>query len=79
MGWTADGRNAFVFRRGEIPARVFRVDIPTGRRQLWSTLTPPEPAGVGGISSVLATPDGRTVIYSYEQTLTNLYLIQGLE
>ena len=79
IGWTADGRNAFVFRRGEIPVRVFRVDVATGRRQLWRTLTPPDPAGVGSISSVLATPDGRTVIYSYEQTLTDLYLIQGLE
>jgi hypothetical protein len=64
-----------VFRRGELPARVFRLEIDTGRRHLWKIFTPLDSAGVGSISSVLVTPDGRASVYSYEQTLSELYLV----
>ena len=42
-------------------------------------LGPSDPAGVGTINSVLVTPDGAARVYSYEQTLSELYLIQGVE
>jgi eukaryotic-like serine/threonine-protein kinase len=78
-GWTADGRGVYVFRRGELPARVTRLDLTSGRTHLVKTLMPPDPVGVGSLSSVLVTPDGRTIIYSFEQTLSELYLIEGLK
>jgi hypothetical protein len=40
---------------------------------------PPDPAGVGSISAVLVTPDGLGTVYSYEQTLSELYLVDGLK
>ena len=43
VGFTADGRSLWVFRRGEIPVKVFRVEVDTGRRTLWKTLMPRRP------------------------------------
>src|SRR5262249_1550836 len=36
--WSADGRSIFVYRRREAPARVFRIDVATGARELWKTV-----------------------------------------
>lgn len=77
-GWTADGRHLYVFRRGELPGRVFRLELASGSRQLWRSFMPPDAAGVGSVSSVLVTPDGATAVYSYEQTLSELYLVENL-
>ena len=34
INWTADGRSLFVYRLGEIPAKVYRLDLAAGRKQL---------------------------------------------
>jgi Tol biopolymer transport system component len=79
VGWTADGAALYVSRHGELPAKVYQVEVASGRKQLWRTFTPPDPAGVGGLSSLLITRDGRSAVYSYEQTLSELYLVVGLQ
>ena len=78
VGWTADGRSLWVFRRGEVPARVFNVDVQTGRRTLWKTLTPPDAAGVYSVDQVKVTPSGNAYFYSYRRTLSELYEVRGL-
>ena len=30
--WSPDGGSLYVFKRGELPARVFKLDVSTGRR-----------------------------------------------
>jgi dipeptidyl aminopeptidase/acylaminoacyl peptidase len=79
VGWTSDGMALYVARRGEMPANLYKVEIASGRKTVWKTLTPPDAAGVGTISSVLVTPDGATTVYSYEQTLSELYLVTGVK
>ena len=76
--WSADGRSVFAFRLGELPARVYRVDIETGQRELWRELTPPDPAGVDGIGWLKVTPDGAAYVYGYIRVLSDLYLVEGL-
>jgi hypothetical protein len=76
--WSADGKGFFVFRLGEIPARVERIDVETGRRTLWKELAPPDTAGVA-VRAVTMTPDGRSYAYSCQQYLTTLYLVENLE
>ena len=44
--WSGDGRYLFVSRPRELPGKVFRIEIETGRRELWKDLMPPDPAGV---------------------------------
>jgi Tol biopolymer transport system component len=76
--WSGDGRWLYVFRQGEVPARVNRIELATGRRDVWKELMPPDPAGVNLINPVLLTPDAKAYVYSYRRILSDLYLVEGL-
>jgi hypothetical protein len=78
VAFSADGKFLWAFHRGEIPAQVFRIEIATGRRELWKTLWPPDPAGVYSIINFKITPRGDTYFYSYAGVLSQLYLVRGL-
>ena len=62
-----------------LPAKVYRVDISTGRRELWKELGPADLAGVTSITSIVIAPDGRSYAYTYSSRLANLYLVEGLK
>ncbi len=77
--WTADGKAYFAVLLGSIPARVFRVDVATGRREDWKELAPPERAGIIDIGPGFLTPDGKSYVYGYSRAATSdLYVIEGL-
>jgi len=76
--WSADGKAFFVFRLGEIPVKVERVDVETGNRTVWKELAPPDTAGVA-VRAVTMTPDGKYYAYSCQQYLTTLYLIENVD
>jgi Tol biopolymer transport system component len=77
--WSADGRFLYVYRRRELPAKVFRLDVATGRKEFWRELMPFDAAGVRSISPPLVTPDGKSYAYAYIRTLSDLYLVEGLK
>ncbi len=77
-GWAAGGRAVYVLRRGERPARVDKVDLATGRRSAWKSITPTDPAGFVEVSAFAATPDGRAYAYTYFRKLSTLYVVEGL-
>jgi dipeptidyl aminopeptidase/acylaminoacyl peptidase len=77
--WSADGRSLYIYQPGELPARVFRLDIKTGQRTLWRQLMPSDPAGVETIGPILLSPDAKTCVYGYHRTLSDLYLVEGLK
>jgi hypothetical protein len=60
---------------------LFRLNLTTGRREPWKKLEPADPVGMIGIqpAAVRITPDGRSFVYSYWKTLTELYLVDGLK
>jgi hypothetical protein len=76
--WAEDGRALFVFKRNEVPARVFRLDVDSGRRTAWLELMPADPAGVDRIPTVILSPDGKSYVYNFTRELADLYLIRGL-
>ena len=77
-GWTADGSSLYVYTRGQIPARVYRLNVQSGEKTLWKELQPYEIAGMYEASRVLPTPDGKTYVASYRQQLSYLFLLDGL-
>lgn len=79
VGWTTDGRSLYVYRGGELPAKVYLLEIASGRRTLWKQLMPPDPAGVEYVGPVLPTPDGKAYAYGYRRLLSDLYLVEGLK
>jgi Tol biopolymer transport system component len=75
---STDGRFLFVHRGGEMPAKVFRLEISSGKKELWRTLMPGDAAGVLEMS-VGPTPSGEAYAYSYIRTLSDLYLVDGVK
>jgi dipeptidyl aminopeptidase/acylaminoacyl peptidase len=76
--WNEDGDSLYVYQPGELPARVYRLEVKSGKRTLWKTLMPSDPAGVETIGPILLTPDAKTCVYGYHRTLSDLYLVEGL-
>jgi serine/threonine protein kinase/Tol biopolymer transport system component len=77
--WNSDGTSLYVYQPGEVPARVFRLDVNTGKRTLWRQLMPSDPAGVETIGPILLSPDAKTCVYGYHRTLSDLYLVEGFK
>ena len=78
-GWSADGRSIYVFGFGQIPAKVFQVELSTGKRKLWKELVPADAAGIDTIRGITITPDAKAYVYGYIRTLSDLYLVEGLK
>ena len=76
--FTPDDNHLLVFDRDHLPVRIYSLDYRTGQRTLWREFSPADPTGIIGVSSVVATPDGRLVAYNYLRRLSTLYLIEGL-
>jgi eukaryotic-like serine/threonine-protein kinase len=76
--WAADARTLYVRAPGTVPARVFTIDLPTGRRQPWRSLIPADPAGVFDVDNPLIAADADSYAYSYSRFLFDLYQIEGL-
>ena len=79
LRWTPDGRSLYVFKRNELPARVFRLDLETGKRTPIYSLMPADAAGVTRIPIVVRTPDARAYAYNITRELSDLYLVRGLK
>ncbi len=76
--WSADGRYLYVSERYARPARLYRLDLRTGKRVLWRELAPANLAGMVGSIDPTVTPDGSTWAYSVLRYLNDLYLVEGL-
>jgi Tol biopolymer transport system component len=74
--WNADGHTIFTSEDGAPRLLFFARDITTGKRELWRNIEAADPAGVYGMRGLL-TPDGKTVLYTYQRFLSNLYSISG--
>jgi hypothetical protein len=76
--WHEDGRTIFTWRRGEVPARISRLDVETGRREPWRKLEISDPTGAFSTRFVVMTPDGQTCACTYLRMLSQLHMVRGL-
>jgi eukaryotic-like serine/threonine-protein kinase len=76
--WSSNSSFLYGYRPGELPSKVYKVEISTGKQTVVQQLRPEAPAGVVTVSPVIASRDGTHFVYSYNQTLSVLYLISGL-
>jgi hypothetical protein len=74
--WTTDPNFIFVRPYGS-PTRIDRLNVQTGKQELWHKLALPDEPGVIGMYSLLSA-DGRSYVYTYTQILSELYLVEGL-
>ncbi|MGA2538306.1 MAG: winged helix-turn-helix domain-containing protein [Terracidiphilus sp.] len=79
FSWTSDPRFLYVYRWKQSPVKVYRLNILTGQRQLFTEITPPDVAGLHDIAFIHFSSDGRAYVYSYTRLLSELYLVDGLK
>jgi Tol biopolymer transport system component len=79
VGWSEDQRFLYVFGHpAELPGKIHRIDLATGRRELWKEIMPRDPAAFGGFGNVTLTPDRKTYAYNLNRIFCTLYLVEGL-
>ena len=77
--WNRDGKSIYLYRTGEVPAKVYQLDLPTGKKTIRKQIDPVDPTGVSTIGPIQTTPDGKTFVYGFHRTLGDLYLVEGLK
>jgi len=82
--WSQDGRYVYTLARvsGQRPPahEVHRVEVTTGTRVLWKTLSTPDTVGVEIVpEAVVIAPDAQSYCYSYVRRLGDLYMVDGLK
>jgi len=76
--WSDDGSAFYGYHLGELPCKVYKLEIATGKETVVQELRPGAPAGIVVVAPVAVSSDGINFAYSYNQTLSVLYLISGL-
>jgi len=79
VGWGPNDQTLWVYQPGEVPSKVYRLDLVTGKQTVWKQIVPADPAGVATIGPLLMTPDGKSYVYGFTRTLADLYLVDGLK
>jgi eukaryotic-like serine/threonine-protein kinase len=78
--WSADGRFLYIWRSVEIPGVIDRLELATGRRELWKKIAPQDSTGVRGVSNVVMAPDGESYAYQYYRVVAaDLYVVEGVK
>jgi len=77
--WSDDAKAIYLYKPGDLPDKVYRLDLSTGHKTLWKELMPTDSAGVSRIGPILITPDGKSCLYGYHRILSDLYLVEGLK
>ncbi len=77
VGWSADGLALLVRDVGMRPVHVYRVDLATGRAKMWNEIGPSNPIGLQAIIRLFYAANERSYVYSFNRTLSKLYLATG--
>ena len=78
-GWTSDGRFLYVYRRRDLPGRVYRFEIATGKKELAREVMPADGSGIVDIAPIILTPDGKNYVYGFQRTLSDIYILAGVK
>jgi hypothetical protein len=76
LRFRSDGRSLYVLGHHQPPARIYAVEIETGKKELMTELHPFDPAGAWKILLVSTTPDADAFAYSYRLSASDLYLME---
>ena len=61
------------------PAKIFRIELRSGRRSLWRDVPYPDPAAIDFMAlRVVMSADGTKFVYGYQKHQSELYVATGL-
>ena len=78
FGWAREGGAVWVGNPNEIPMRIERLDLASGRRTLLEVIAPPNRSGLlfyGWISLAL---DPRVYTYQTREYVSHLFTVEGM-
>ena len=75
--WSADGRFLLVWRSGEVPARIERLERATGRREPVRTIGPADLTGVLRVGPFAFSSDDTSWAYACRRMSSHLFLVEG--
>jgi len=78
FSWSSDPYIIYAYKGRQLPVKIYRLNIVTGQRLLFKEISPTDVTGLGNISHILFSTDGRAYAYSYARLLSELYLVSGL-
>jgi Tol biopolymer transport system component len=79
-GWSPDGGSLYVASsRPEQTSKVYRVNIQTGKMELWKTFGAEGGAGVTETAAPEFSADGSAYAYVYVRILSEAYVVTGLK
>ena len=77
-GVALDGQSIMIGRVTGSAVDVYQLELATGRRKLVKTIAPGDAAGPFGAPDVRFAPDYKSYAYTYNRTVSELYIIDGL-
>jgi eukaryotic-like serine/threonine-protein kinase len=78
LRWMKSGNALFVGQRGETSCPVWRLDLQSGARTPWKTVSPADVAGVTGVSCPRLSADEQHYVFGYIRDLSDLFLVEHL-
>lgn len=78
LRWCPDNRSLMVYHSGDVPAKVIRVDLESGKQALWKEVSPAYRTGLYGIQSVRVGADCQSAVYSAQYFPSELWIADGL-
>ncbi|MCK6685281.1 MAG: hypothetical protein L6R30_22995, partial [Thermoanaerobaculia bacterium] len=76
--WTRDGTHLIVYQSRDLPARVSRIEVATGKREPIRQIQPADVSGVLSITRLRMTPDEKAYVYTFSRILSDLFVAEGL-
>lgn len=77
--WSADGRFVFAYRGSAIPCRVERINLETGRRELFTDMAPANRTGLLAVRPTFITDNQQSYAYTTYQQVSSLFVTEGSE
>jgi hypothetical protein len=78
MQWSADSKSLYLYKQGQMPAAIERLDIATGKLSSVRDIRPADKGGVVSVGPVMCNHTASECAYSDYQTLSVLWVISGL-
>ncbi len=75
LRWSADGRSLLVAPVWDVPARIEKLDVATGKREPYATFGPADLTGVLQIGPIAIADDGKTRAYTCRRMASHLFLV----
>jgi Tol biopolymer transport system component len=78
LTWLPDGRSLLVARVGA-PNVIYEVEVSTGKRRLFRTLSIPDGARAEDLGFPIFSADFKSYVYGYTRIVSDLYVVEGLK